>query len=185
MSDERADRPRVLPDRLEAGVSGLARIREWDAVRLVQIPELEDDSLSEFSFRLGPDHSIELAADGPAVLPAGVVERLQETLRRIQPPAVGKATRRTSAIWSVAARRLGQTTIELDVPAAVSELSVAVPPEGDVIRLVNGEEPLDLPAHLAAGLDELERLGRDQFDTFAVSAERLDDRRFGVRVDAL
>lgn len=160
-------------------------MREWDAVRLVELPELENEGRSAFSFWLGPDHSIELTEDGPDALPAGVVERLQKVLRRIQPPAVGKATRRSGAIWSVAARRLGQTPVELDVPAAVTELSVAVAPGGEVIRLVDGEEPAELPADVGAVLDELERLGREEFDSFAVSAERLDERRFGVRVDAL
>ena len=185
MNDERADRPRVLPDRLEAGVSGLARMREWDAVRLVELPELEHESFAEFSFRVGPDHSIELETDEAGPLPAGAAERLRKTFHRIRPPAVGKATRRSAVMWSVAARRLGQDAIELDVPATIRELSVAVPPDGDVIRLVDGEELLELPADVAGVLAELERLGKAQFDSFAVRAERLDERLFGVRVDAL
>ncbi|MCY4087620.1 MAG: hypothetical protein OXG37_12260 [Actinomycetia bacterium] len=185
MSDERTDRLHLVPDRLEAGVSGLARMREWDAVRLIEVPELENDRLSAFSFRLGFGHAIELASDGPASLPAGVVQRFQKTLRHIKPPAIGRATRRSAVIWSVAARRLGQTAIKLDAPATVCELSVALPPAGEAVRLVDGEEPAELSPELAGLLDELERLGRERFDRFAVSAERLDERFFGVQIDAL
>ena len=88
-------------------------------------------------------------------------------------------------IWSVAARRLAQTAVELDAPATVCELSVALPPAGEAVRLVDGEEPAELSPELAGVLDELERLGRERFDRFAVSAERLDERFFGVQVDAL
>ena len=52
MRDEDIGDPRVVPRWVEAGVSGVPRGRDWDAVAVVDLPELEGSLASELSFRV-------------------------------------------------------------------------------------------------------------------------------------
>jgi hypothetical protein len=99
---ERPDEPlRAAWD--HAGIHGVPRVREWDAVTMVDVPELNGCS------REG-DRSVFVALtvdrfvveEGPKeVAPLAIALRGD-----IAPPYRAEAVRRTDALWAVAARRL-------------------------------------------------------------------------------
>jgi hypothetical protein len=170
---------------VEAGVSGLARSRDWDWVEVVAVPELEHDPVEELTFGA--------LADGAAVgvTPPGVdpdvVERLAGRVRAaLDGPFEAVAVRRTSLEWSVAARTL--RIEELRLPAlAADELVVAVGPGGEPSVLVDGDEAEAAPegTELGVAVARLRALGGGRFDSFVVRARRLEADRWAVSVDPL
>jgi hypothetical protein len=168
---------------VEAGVSGLARRREWDAVELVLLPELADLPLEEFRFALLADGTL-VPADGAAV-PEAVLERLADRIRAaLAPPFDAVAARHTREEWSVAARALRIDELELPQVDA-TEIVVALGPEGSATLLVDGEEEGAPASAVAAAARELERVGSERYDSFVVRARRVAGDRFAVSVDPL
>lgn len=169
---------------VEAGVSGLARSRDWDHVELVSVPELANDSLEELRFSV--------LADGTAVgaTPPGsdpelldrLAGRLGEALTR---PFEAVAARRTRLEWSLAGRLLRLEELALP-PLAADELVVALGP-GDErpTVLVDGEEPAEPSAELAEAVVRLAELGGRRFESYVARARRLEPDRWAVSVDPL
>jgi hypothetical protein len=168
---------------VEAGVSGLARRREWDAVELVSLPELAGLPLEDFRFALLADGTLVPGDD--ADVPEAVLERLAGRIRAaLAPPFDAVAARHTREDWSVAARAL--RIDELELPQVDStELVVAVGPEGSATLLVDGEEAVAPSPAVGAAARELERVGRERYDSFVVRARRVAGSRFAVSVDPL
>ncbi len=170
---------------VEAGVSGLARSRDWDRVEVVDVPELADGSLEELRFGALADGSV-VAATPPGLDP-GLVERLAERLReRLGSPFEAVAVRRTRLEWSLAGRCLRLEEIALP-PLAAGEIVVALGPGDERPALVvDGEEQVEPSEALAEATARLAALGGGRFDSFVVRARRLGlDDRWAASVDPL
>lgn len=182
MRDEDIGDPRVVPRWVEAGVSGVPRGRDWDAVAVVDLPELEGSLASELSFRVLEDGTVADADE----LPAGALERIAAELETgVRPPYDVRAVRRGRSDWSVAARELRLERVPLPEALPGTELAVAVTPEGGRTLLVDGEEPEGLTPELESAFAELERRGRERFPAFVARAERVAPGRWELLVDPL
>lgn len=165
--------PKVGLPWVEAGVSGIPRRREWDAVGVVELPELELFELGELSFRRLEGGAI----DSPPGIPVEALERIAEELEQtIQPPYLAVATRHGRLEWSAGARKLRLRPIELPAGLEAESLSVAVAPDGRLSFLVDGEEPAEISAPVRAALEKLEQQGREQFAAFVATAELVGER---------
>lgn len=170
---------------VEAGVSGLARSRDWDLVEILAVPELEHDALEELTFGALADGTI------VAVTPAGTDPILVERLARrlgdaLDGPFEAVAVRRTRLEWSIAARMLRIEEVVLP-PLAAEELVVAVGPGGEPAVLADGEEPdaASSGQELDAAVARLRAIGAERYDSFVVRARRLGPDRWAVSVDPL
>jgi hypothetical protein len=167
---------------VEAGVSGLARRRDWDVVEVVEVAELVDRDLEEIRFGVLADGTLVVSsAEVDEQVLSGLADRLAPSVR---PPYEAFAARHTRLEWSLAARELRTEEIELPGLRA-DEVVVALGPEGTLELLVDGEEPRDRSEELAAAADRLEQLGRSRHRTFVVRARRAVGERFALSVDPL
>ncbi|MCC6222287.1 MAG: hypothetical protein IT201_02210 [Thermoleophilia bacterium] len=184
MGEEDIVDPRVVPRWVPAGVSGVPRPRDWDAVVAVDVPELEGDPTAELAFRtLGDGTIVPGGGDGA---PLAALERLAAALSAaVRPPYEARAARRGRSGWSAAARRLRSEAVELPGGLAATELAVAIPPDGGRLVLVDGDEPDRLEPPLARAADTLERLGRERYATFVVRAARPPGGDWTIVVDPL
>lgn len=183
MGEEDIVDPRVVPRWVPAGVSGVPRARDWDAVVVVDVPELAGDPVAELAFRVREDGTV--VEDGDAASAAALARFANALSGAVEPPYEARAARRDRVGWSAAARRLRSGTAELPLDLAASEIAVAIPPDGERLVLVDGEERERLDGALAAAADELERQGRERYRTFVVRAERRPGERWEVVVDPL
>lgn len=164
---------------VEAGVSGLAREREWDATAIVELPSLRGESVVELDFRLLGDGSLvgEVPAEALSDMTAGL---------ELAPPYAARAVRQSDLEWLVGAVQLESDVVDLpqDVPAQT--LEVAIPPEGERMVIVDGEILGEEPTGLVgAAASELERRGRERFQAFVARADRVEDGRWDLTIDPL
>lgn len=150
-----------------AGIHGLHRLREWDAVLTVGAPDLGGDHAV---FVALPDGTVLVEeGDGDFEPLAGAVEA------ELEPPYRAEAVRRHEELWAVAAR-----TIEV--------VEFAEDPGGDELTLTvrNGERELFVDdVRTFGGCRALERLVEGRFDSYAVRAARLDGDLWEVDVSPL
>ncbi|MGH3023018.1 MAG: hypothetical protein ACRDNI_05120 [Gaiellaceae bacterium] len=164
---------------VEAGVSGLARPRQWDATALVEVDALRGYETSELEFRV--------LADGTVLgdVPAEAVPELTAELG-LDPPYAARAVRKEGGRWAVGALQIAAEEIELPPGLAASSLEVAVPPDGETAFLVDGEHVDGEPAgDVETAFRELERAGRERFQAFVARADRVGDGRWQLTVDPL
>ena len=165
---------------VEAGVSGLARQREWDATSIAEVPSLRASDETELDFRVLGDGSVIGDVD------AGLLAELTGDLA-IEAPYAARAVRQNETEWMVGAVRMESNLVELPGGVEALALEAAVPPEGETMYVVDGEilaeQPPDGP--VAEALAELERLGADRFQAFVARADRLEDGRWELTVDPL
>ena len=164
--------PRVVPRWLPVGIHGVPRSREWDVVIQVTLPELADSTLAELSLKRLPDGAILVQGDGE--IPAAALVRLTSVLAdELQLDGAGEAVGVRCGVddWSIAARQLRLDVVDLPDLGEVSEVSVAVTPDGERVVLVDGEE-VDPDGALARDADVLEERGLARFDSFVARAER-------------
>jgi hypothetical protein len=150
----------------EAGIHGVHRPREWDAVATATVPGLEGD---QAAFTVLPDGELLVDADEERDL-----SELADAVD-LEPPFRAEAVRRDGETWAVAAR--GIEVIEL--PDA---------PDGDELVVSNAQGARELLVDGRPGfgsVPELERLGESRHESYVVRAERLDGDLFEVRVSAL
>jgi hypothetical protein len=153
----------------EVGIHGIARPREWDAVVAVEAPALGGDELRFVVLEDGTLVIEEgLEGDDPSPLADGLEGALP-------PPYRVEARRRSATTWAVGARRID--VLELDEPVDGDELSLTVH-EGARELLVDGR-----PAF--GSVRGLERWAADRFDSYALTAERLDGDLWEVRAAPL
>ncbi len=153
---------------LAAGITGIPRQREWDAVATTQGPGSPGD---EAQFVALPDGRlvVETAPDGFDAAPFA-----KALAGSIEPPYRAVARRRPE-LWAVGARAI-----------RVLELPGGRP--GDVLEVIRSDAGLSLRVDglpSLAPFPELEELGAARFATFVVRAERLTDALFEVEVEAL
>lgn len=172
--------PRVVPRWLPVGIHGVPRSREWDAVALVSLPELAGSPLSEVVLRR-PDGGA-LTADEP--LPPPVLERIAHEIdTMVAGGCEAVVLRRGVEEWALAVREAQIEAIDLDLPEAVQEVSVAVGPEGERTVLVDGEE-VDPTGPVLGAAERLESLGSERHRSFVVRATRAGEA-WSVSVDPL
>lgn len=163
---------------VESGVSGLSRLREWDASGIVDVEALAATELGELEFTIRADGA--LAGDVP---PAAVSELTQEL--GLEPPYAVRAVRRGRLEWAVAGRALRSQPLSLSVPSGISSLEVVLAPDGDRSVLVEGEEAVAVDPAWEAAAEELERRGRERFQSFVARADRVGEDRWELIVDPL
>lgn len=153
---------------LAAGITGLARQREWDAVATAEAPG-----------EPGDEAELVALADGRVLVENGPLGLDGEALAGALAGALDRPFRavavRRPELWVVGARAI-----------QVAELSSA--PDGDDIEVVADASGVavridGLPS--SAHLPELEALGSARFRTFVVRAHRLAGRLFEVEVEPL
>lgn len=166
---------------VEAGVSGLAALREWDATGIAEVPELEATELSELDFRLLTGGT--LVGD----VPREAVPALTRELG-LDPPFAARAVRQNAREWTVAALQLDSEVVDLPRGLDALALEVAVPPEadGEPAYLVDGEFQTELPeGPLGEALRDLERRALERFQAVVARADRVEDGRWELTIDPL
>jgi hypothetical protein len=163
-----ASQPDDLLSRLSgAGIHGLHRLREWDAVVTVDGPPLGGDRAL---FVALPDGTV-LVEEGNGDF-APLAEAVEAEL---EPPYRAEAVRRHEELWAVAAR-------------AIEIVELADDPGGDELTLTvrDGERELHVDgARTFGSVPVLERLAEGRFDAYALRAARLDGTLWEVEVSPL
>lgn len=152
---------------LAAGITGIPRQREWDAVKVVEAPGQPGD---EAQFVVLQDRVLEeIGPDG--FDPAPLAAALEGS---IEPPFRAVAWRRPE-LWAVGA-------------CSIRVVEFADDPEGDMLEIVRHADALSIRVDgmpSGAPLPELEELGAARFETFVVRAQRLVDALFEVEIEPL
>jgi hypothetical protein len=150
-----------------AGIHGLQRLREWDAVVTVDAPPLRGDRAQ---FVALPDGTLLVEEGDDDVAPLAEAVEAQ-----LQAPYRAEAVRRHEALWAVAARAID--VVELDVDPGGDEVVVTVR-NGEREVLVDG-------ARTFGSVPELERVAGGRHESYAVRAERLDGALWEVELSPL
>ena len=153
---------------LEAGITGLARQREWDAVATADAPGAPGD---EVEFVALVDGRVLVEGGSAGFDPEPLAAALEGSIER---PYRALALRRPE-IWTIGARSIAVAELQRD-------------PDGDVVELVQTADGVTLQIDGMPSLThmpELEELGRARFTTFVVRLQRLEGRLFEVEVEPL
>jgi hypothetical protein len=149
-----------------AGIHGIPRVREWDAVTSAEAPALPGD---ETDFVALEDGTIFTDDDLPDEALTPLADALESL---IEAPYHALAVRQAADIWSVAAMRVTVVEVPEDIPGDKVELAVN---EGErTTRVDDAETRADLPT--------LETYASQQFGSFVLRATRLDDTLWEVTV---
>ncbi len=163
--------PRELPEagppgRMETGIHGVPRQREWDAVVAVEAEGVEGDQA----------RFVALADETLVVEEGEDVEPLAQALDDVvQPPYRAEAVRRGPAQWAVGVRRIAVVELEDD-------------PEGETLTLTSrdGERTLLVDGAPAFGsIPALERLGSARAESYVLEGRRLTEGLWEVRITPL
>lgn len=152
---------------LAAGITGLARQREWDSVVTVEAP---GEPGAEVEFVALPDGRlvVELASEGIDPAPFGAA--LEDS---IEPPYRAVAHRRPE-LWAVGAVRIEAARLDPDPDADELELTW----DGEVLGLTADGVPTD-----ASRASALERLAvARESGAYAAHANRLEGDLFEILV---
>jgi len=150
-----------------AGIHGLHRLKEWDAVVTVDAPPLRGDRGVFVALEDGPV----LVEEGEGNF-AALAEAVEAQLAA---PYRAEAVRRHDELWAVAARRLAVVKLADD-------------PSGDEVTLTvrDGERELFVDgARTFGSLPAFERLAEGRFDAYALRAARLDGDVWEVEISPL
>jgi hypothetical protein len=149
-----------------AGMHGIPRNREWDAVTSAEAPELPGDRVEFVALEDGT-----LFTDDD--LPEDSLVPLADALESsVQAPYHALALRQAVDVWSVAALRVTVVEVPEDVPGDKVDLAVN---DGERTILVD-----DVPAQ--GDVPSLEQFAAQQFGSFVVHASRLDETLWEVTV---
>jgi hypothetical protein len=157
------------PDFPPAGITGIARVREWDASASVDAPELRGE---EVEFVVLPDRSVivdEEVGDAPL---APLADAIEESLA---PPYRAKGVRQGATVWAVAARAIDVVELRPDV-------------EGDTIELAahGGERTLTVDGARAFGrIPQLEAVGEARSPDYVLRVRRLEGPLWEVDLNPL
>jgi hypothetical protein len=152
-----------------AGIHGIPRVREWDAVTSAVAPALPGD---ETDFVALEDGTIFTDDDLPDEALTPLADALEHLL---DAPYHALALRQDEDVWSVAAMRVTVVEVPEDIPGDKVELAVN---DGErTIRVDDAVSKADLPT--------LETFASEQFGSFVLRATRLDDTLWEVTVHPL
>jgi hypothetical protein len=149
-----------------AGVHGIPRNREWDAVVTAEAPELPGVRLEFVALE---DGTLFTDDDLPDDSLAPLADALESS---VQAPYHALALRQAADVWSVAALRVEVVEVPEDVAGDKVDLAVN---DGERTILVD-----DAPAQTE--VPTLEQFAAQQFGSFVVHASRLDDLLWEVTV---
>jgi hypothetical protein len=148
-----------------AGIHGIHRFREWDALVRVEDVELDADEVRFVAL-----------ADGTLVVEGdeeGDLSRLAEAVEQeLKPPYRAQAVRADAGGWTVAAEAIELVELSRELEGEELELTIS---RGERMLLVDG-------APAFGDTRELERLGEERGDDFVVRASRVDGDLWDVRV---
>ena len=169
-SVEETDGPPVIdPDHplwRIAGIHGIPRAREWDAVLTAIAPDLPGD---ETDFVALPDGTLFTDEE----LPAGALEPIAEGFEGlIDAPYHAVALRQDDEVWSAGAIRVAVVDVPEEVDGDQVDLAVN---DGERKVLVDGAES-------RAEIPSLENFAAQQFGSFVLRASRLDETLWEVTV---
>jgi hypothetical protein len=149
------------------GIHGVPRPRRWDAVASADAPGLAGD---ELHFVTLPNGDLVVDEDEPPDTVAPLADAIEQT---IEPPYRAEAVRRQDDVWAVAARRVEVASFEAD---------------GELLELVatDAGRTLTIDGDRAFGsVQELERVGRSQGESYVVRARRLEEDLWEIEADPL
>ncbi len=172
--------------RVPTGVTGIPRLRDWDAVVIVELPELERSAIGEVEVVVPESGEVLVHADD--AVPHRVGERIAAALdEELDRPYEALAVRQDELRWSAGARMLrGGTTLEFPAGLPATSLELALAPDGAVELRADGEivDPALSPL-FAEGAAELERHGRAKFQFFVARADKVAEGSWQLTVDPL
>ena len=149
-----------------AGIHGIPRAREWDAVLTAIAPELPGD---EAEFVALPDGTLYTDDDLPDDALAPLADAFDGL---IDAPYHAFALRQEEDVWSAAALRVGVVEVPEDVDG--DQVDLAVNDGERTIRLDGVESRAEIPS--------LEDFAAQQFGSFVLRASRLDETLWEVTV---
>jgi hypothetical protein len=153
---------------VEAGISGIPRSREWDAVAAAR------------SDAEGDEAAFVLLNDGRLIPVHGSEEAMEPAARalegEIETPYRAVAVRRSGDTWAVGA--VGIEVVELSADTEGNELLLTVTQEGERALEVDGRSTIE-------GIEALEQAVGGRYDAYVLRAERLDERLWEIGIDPL
>jgi hypothetical protein len=152
------------PGWMEAGIHGVHRPRQWDAVVTVDVEGVDGN---EVHFVALPDDTLVVDEDVDADPLAAALEDVAE------PPYRAEAVRRGETRWAVGIRRIEVVDLGDDAPDG-EELTLTYR-EGHHELLVDGGPTF-------GSLPVLEQLGQARAESYVVQGHRLDGTVWEVRV---
>jgi hypothetical protein len=152
-----------------AGIHGIHRFREWDAIVRAEGVELDSD---EVRFVTLGDGTIVVDGDEEEGDLAPLAEAVETELK---PPYRAHAVRADERGWTVAAEAIELVELSRELEGEELELTVR---GGERLLVADG-------APAFGDTSELERLGAERGDEFVVRATRVDGDLWDVRVLAL
>ena len=159
--------PADTEDRPTVGIAGLVDIpgpREWPMIAAADAPELTGDDVHFIAL---PDRTLIVDED----VPDGSLTPLAEEIEGVlEPPYRAVAVRKDATLWAAAAQPVH--VAELDLDADVIEIATFA---GDRNATVDGRPE-------TRAFPELERMGEERGEDYALRAERIDDRSWVVDV---
>ena len=154
----------------EAGIHGVPRPRQWDAVVLALAP-FDGEWVG---FVALPDGTLLLETDEE--VPDEALTPLAAALETtIEPPYRAEAVRKAENRFAVAARQIEVVEVPEDVDGDEVDLTVY---QGERVLKVDGERTFGT-------IRSLEELGSSRFASYVLRAERLDGRLWEVAVAPL
>ena len=144
----------------------------------MEVEALAATDVAELEFTVLADGAVrgEVADEVAAAL----VEQLD-----LEPPYALRAVRQGRTEWAVAGRALKSEPVVLTLPVPIAALEVVVAPNGERSVLVDGEEATSVDPAWEEAVQELERLGRERFQSFVAHADRVEEGRWELTVDPL
>lgn len=152
-----------------AGIHGVARAREWDAVVAAEAPELPGD---ELDFVVLEDGTLVVDEDLPDEALSPLADALDQAL---EPPYHGYAHRREGDVWVAAAIVVDVIEVPEEIGADAIEI---VARDGEHMTVVGGELT-------NRRIESLEALAEEDFQSYFLEASRIDARLWEVTVNAL
>jgi len=155
---------------LAAGITGLPRQREWDAMATAEAPGAPGD---EVEFVAMPDGTLLVEAGPESIDPQALAAALAES---IEPPYRATGLRRED-LWAVGATSI--EVVRLDPVPSGDDLELTW--DGSVLALRQDGRPVD--AGNAAALERI--ASRQEEGAYSATAHRLDGDLFEILVLAL
>ena len=152
-----------------AGIHGVPRPREWDAVASAEAPGTPGDAL-EFV----------VLADGTLIVdeevPEGALSPLADALEiTIDPPYHAYARRREQDVWAVAAFVVDVVEVSEELPGDVVSISV----QDGLRETVVGDQ------HYGYRIQSLEQFAEADFEAYVLEGTRIDGELWEVTVSPL
>ena len=152
-----------------AGIHGVPRPREWDAVASAEAPGVPGD---ELEFVVLEDGTLIVDED----VPEGVLSPLADALEiTIDPPYHAYARRRGQDIWAAAAFVVDVVEVPEELPGDMVSISV----QDGLRETVVGDQ------HYGYRIQSLEQFAEADFEAYVLEGTRIDGELWEVTVNAL